>query len=574
MAHNVTEAALPIALAVRADGGWDSLGGWTTLGLLIAVLVLLVRIETALVYVARAEAGLPVVEDTAAVAAPRAAGLRRARRALRFAPFFRAFVAIEFSFLALAAAVWDAVGGRSRGHAGAGDRAGAGRRADRRRAAGGHPRLRSGCDELRLRRAHPGPAARRAGAPRSSRCWPSGAWRSTSWWSATAGSPRGCRTACAALALARGRRASPAAATRACRPCAGELLFFLDDDAGLAQPDALARVAQRFAEQPDVGLLQLRVEPAGRGRRRRATGCRACASATATRSSDVTAVWEGAVAMPRAVFEQVGGWPARVPLRPRGHRPRLAGDGHGPARALRGRHRRPPPRLRHRAARLLGLLRRAQPRVARPPPPAAPARRASTSPASCARTLPLLVRSRRGLREAARGYRAGLRGPCGPRRPLRVNTLWRMTLRRPTSDPLAASLTARMTAPVTSEQQLPRGAPRRRVHGRAARLRAAQDRPAAARPVRARAVAPARVRARDGAHAAAVAALQHRLRAAVAGAQPAAARGRLLHPRRHPARRLQRRPASSPTWWPGSSPTTSSPTRCARRSSRSPAAGG
>ena len=28
------------------------------------------------------------------------------------------------------------------------------------------------------------------------------------------------------------------------------------------------------------------------------------------RSSDVTAVWEGAVAMPRAVFEQVGGWPA------------------------------------------------------------------------------------------------------------------------------------------------------------------------------------------------------------------------------------------------------------------------
>ena len=29
LAHNVTEAALPIALAIRADGGWDSLGGWT-----------------------------------------------------------------------------------------------------------------------------------------------------------------------------------------------------------------------------------------------------------------------------------------------------------------------------------------------------------------------------------------------------------------------------------------------------------------------------------------------------------------------------------------------------------------
>ena len=115
MAHNLTEATLPIALAIRADGGWDSLGGWTTLGLLIAVLVLLVRVESALVYVARAEAGLPVVEDTAAVAAPRSAGLARVRRALGFAPFFRAFVAIEFSFLALLAAVWDALAGEEAG---------------------------------------------------------------------------------------------------------------------------------------------------------------------------------------------------------------------------------------------------------------------------------------------------------------------------------------------------------------------------------------------------------------------------------------------------------------------------
>ena len=111
LAHNVTEAALPIALAIRADGGWDSLGGWTTLGLLIAVLVLLLRVVSALVYVARSEAGLPPAEDTAAVAAPRSAGLARARRALSFAPFFRAFVAIEFSFLALAAAIWDAIAG-------------------------------------------------------------------------------------------------------------------------------------------------------------------------------------------------------------------------------------------------------------------------------------------------------------------------------------------------------------------------------------------------------------------------------------------------------------------------------
>jgi phosphatidylglycerophosphate synthase len=115
MAHNLTEAALPIALAIRADGGWDSLGGFTALGLLIAVLVLLVRIESALVYVARAEAGLPVVEDTVAVAAPRQAGLARLRRALGFAPFYRAFVAIEFSFLALLAAIWDELAGDLQG---------------------------------------------------------------------------------------------------------------------------------------------------------------------------------------------------------------------------------------------------------------------------------------------------------------------------------------------------------------------------------------------------------------------------------------------------------------------------
>src|SRR5918998_2490800 len=111
MAHNLTEAALPVALAIRADGGWDSIGGWTDLGLLTAVLVLRVGVESALVYVARAEAGLPVVEDTAAVAAPRQAGLARLRRALSFAPFFRAFVAIEFSFLALAAAIGDEIAG-------------------------------------------------------------------------------------------------------------------------------------------------------------------------------------------------------------------------------------------------------------------------------------------------------------------------------------------------------------------------------------------------------------------------------------------------------------------------------
>src|SRR5215204_4476668 len=64
--HYFTETLLPIGLGIRADGGWDSIGGYTTLGLLAAVLALLVRTESALVAVARLEAGKPAADDTAA----------------------------------------------------------------------------------------------------------------------------------------------------------------------------------------------------------------------------------------------------------------------------------------------------------------------------------------------------------------------------------------------------------------------------------------------------------------------------------------------------------------------------
>jgi len=106
-AHFLTETALPIALGIRADGGWDELGGYTMLGLLAAVLALLVRMEIVLVHVARAEAGRPPFEDTAAASTPRSSPLRRLRRALGVVPFFRAFVAIEATLLALAAALLD-----------------------------------------------------------------------------------------------------------------------------------------------------------------------------------------------------------------------------------------------------------------------------------------------------------------------------------------------------------------------------------------------------------------------------------------------------------------------------------
>jgi hypothetical protein len=81
--HYSTEAALAAALGIRADGGWGSIGGWTTLGLLVAVLVLFLKSESHLVEVARAHSGRPPHEASAQSSAPLPGVLRRIRRAAR-----------------------------------------------------------------------------------------------------------------------------------------------------------------------------------------------------------------------------------------------------------------------------------------------------------------------------------------------------------------------------------------------------------------------------------------------------------------------------------------------------------
>jgi phosphatidylglycerophosphate synthase len=96
IAHYSTEAALPAALGVRADGGWSSIGGWTAVGLGISTLILLLKAETHLVPLARGRAGLP------AVPSPGRRGLL-AR--------IRPFQAIEATLLALGAAIGDAAAG-------------------------------------------------------------------------------------------------------------------------------------------------------------------------------------------------------------------------------------------------------------------------------------------------------------------------------------------------------------------------------------------------------------------------------------------------------------------------------
>jgi GT2 family glycosyltransferase len=209
---------------------------------------------------------------------------------------------------------------------------------------------------------------------------------------------------------------------------AGDLLFFLDDDASLRDDDALAQVAARFAADPSLGLLQLRVAPRGEGVAPRDWVPR-LRTADRERPGDVTLVWEGAVAMPRRVFDAVGGWPGEfrfvhegVDLGWRvmdaGHRVHYAGDIvvlHPPPAPI-------PAPERHGYSYYYGARNRVW-----------LARRYLPLPIGAvfvatfmARTLPR-IGSRRDLRQALRGYRDGVRGPCGPRRRLRAQTLWRMT---------------------------------------------------------------------------------------------------------------------------------------------------
>jgi GT2 family glycosyltransferase len=206
----------------------------------------------------------------------------------------------------------------------------------------------------------------------------------------------------------------------------GELLFFLDDDAALAEPDALARVAARFAADPAVGLAQLRVVARDGGRAARDWVPRLRVGNPA-RGSAVTAVWEGAVAIPRAVFDQVGGWPEEF---------RYVHEGIDLAwRVMNAGYR----------VEYLG-----EPAVLHPEPPAVPARhgyslyygmrnkvwlarRHLPLPLGLVYALVFAIRGAARLRSAgdaralAKGLRDGVRQPCGARRRLSARTIWRMT---------------------------------------------------------------------------------------------------------------------------------------------------
>ena len=208
----------------------------------------------------------------------------------------------------------------------------------------------------------------------------------------------------------------------------GDLLFFLDDDARLGGPGVLARIAEEFAADPRLGLAQPRVL-ASDGGRPLAEWAPRLGRYGAERSGEVTVVWEGALAARRAAFEAAGGWPVEFHAVHEGvdlaWRVMDAGYRVGYLADVTALHPTPAPsaaRGRHGYSHYLGARNRVWLARRHLPLPLGLLFVATFA----ARTAPRL-RTASEARAALRGYRDGLRQPCGPRRPLRARTLWRMT---------------------------------------------------------------------------------------------------------------------------------------------------
>lgn len=106
--HYSTEALIPIALGLRAaaypfEAPADFL--WTTLGVLLALLIVLNKALNDMVHVARANAGLARLADTHGEKAPTSSALVKLRRLARFVPFHRLYHSVELTILIFVAAL-------------------------------------------------------------------------------------------------------------------------------------------------------------------------------------------------------------------------------------------------------------------------------------------------------------------------------------------------------------------------------------------------------------------------------------------------------------------------------------
>jgi phosphatidylglycerophosphate synthase len=106
--HYTTEALIPIALGIRAAAyPFDTPGDFlfTTLGLALALLIVLNKALNDMVHVARANAGLTKLADNKGEKVPRAGSIATLRRLARFLPFHRLYHSVEMTMVIFVAAV-------------------------------------------------------------------------------------------------------------------------------------------------------------------------------------------------------------------------------------------------------------------------------------------------------------------------------------------------------------------------------------------------------------------------------------------------------------------------------------
>ena len=110
LGHHVVESALVVGLGLRAAGGPSTdPSWWVAVGALAALLVVIGKLESDLVVVARSVGGLPPAPEADATSS--VGTVRRLRRVFAYLPLHRLIGAVELSLLLVVAAVVDAVRG-------------------------------------------------------------------------------------------------------------------------------------------------------------------------------------------------------------------------------------------------------------------------------------------------------------------------------------------------------------------------------------------------------------------------------------------------------------------------------